>query len=204
MRMRVLLATNNPGKVREYREILGDLPIELVTPAEIGLSIEVPESGSTYEENAVLKARAFAQASGLVALADDSGLEVDVLGGAPGVQSHRYDGGRGSDAHRYRLLLAQLEGVPLEQRTARFRCVIAIATPSGLTHTCEGVCPGVILTEPRGEGGFGYDPVFWLPEMRRTMAELGLEEKNQVSHRGRAGRKAREILLRLLTGSTDE
>lgn len=197
-RTRVLLATNNPGKVREYREILAGLPIELVTPQEIGLALEIPETGATYEENARRKARAFAAASGLLALADDSGLEVDALGGEPGVHSHRYDGGQGSDAERYRLLLSRLEGVPMAQRTARFRCVIAVATPEGELYTCEGECPGVILTEPRGDGGFGYDPVFWLPEMGRTMAELAPEEKNRVSHRGRAGRKAREILLRLL------
>lgn len=202
--MRVLLATNNPGKVREYCEILDGLPVELVTPQELGLAVEVPETGETYEENARRKASAYAAASGLVALADDSGLEVDALGGEPGVRSHRYDGGLGSDAERYRLLLRRLEGVPPERRTARFRCVIAIATPRGQVHICEGECSGLILGEPRGEGGFGYDPVFWLPELGRTMAELAPEEKNRVSHRGRAGLKAREILLRLLAADGPE
>jgi len=195
MPSRLLLSTNNRGKVAEYRDIFGDLPCELVTPAELGLEIEVAETGRTYAENAMLKARAFAQASGLVALADDSGLEVDALGGEPGMHSHRYSGG--GDADRCRLLLARLQGVPAGQRTARFRCFIVIATPGGELYTCEGMCPGVILDEPRGTGGFGYDPVFLLPELGRTMAELEPEEKNRLSHRGRAGRKAREVLLQL-------
>jgi len=192
---RLLLATNNRGKVSEYRDIFADLPIELVTPAELGLEIEVEEAGRTYAENAILKARAFAQASGLLALADDSGLEVDALGGGPGMHSHRYAGG--GDADRYQFLLQRMEGVPAEQRTARFRCVIAIATPEGEVHTCEGICPGIILAEPRGKGGFGYDPVFLLPELGRTMAELVPPEKNRLSHRGRAGQQAREVLLQL-------
>jgi XTP/dITP diphosphohydrolase len=196
MEARLLLATNNAGKVREYRDILGDLPIELVTPAEIGLDLEVEETGTTYEENARLKALAFAQASGLIALADDSGLEVDALGGDPGMRSHRY--ARGGDADRYHLLLERLQGVPVEERTARFRCVAAVATPAGEVYTVEGICPGVIIDDPRGTGGFGYDPVFLLPELGRTMAELAPQEKNRRSHRGRAGQTARPLLLRLL------
>ncbi len=197
MKPRLLIATNNPGKLTEYREILGSLPLDLVTPAMLELEIQVKEDGETYTENALLKARVYAKASGLVTLADDSGLEVDALGGAPGVHSHRFDGGLGDDASRYRLLLERLKDVPAAERMARFRCVTVIATPQGATYTCEGVCPGVILSEPRGEGGFGYDPVFLLPELGRTMAELSREEKNRVSHRGRAGRQARAILLRL-------
>jgi XTP/dITP diphosphohydrolase len=194
----LLLATNNAGKVCEYREILGDLPLTLVTPAELGLGLNVEETGQTYEQNALLKARAYAKVSGLPALADDSGLEVDALDGAPGVRSARYDGRSGSDTDRYRILLQHLDGVAPEKRGARFRCVIAIATPDGRTFTCEGVCPGLIGTEPSGTGGFGYDPVFVLPELGRTMAELSSPEKNRLSHRGRAGRKARPILLQLL------
>lgn len=190
--MRLLIATNNRGKVREYRDILGNLPVELVFPADIGVALEVDETGATYEENAQLKAIAFAQASGLVTLADDSGLEVDALGGEPGVHSHRY--ASGSDADRYRVLLEHLRGVPPAERTARFRCVIVIATPTGDKYTCEGICPGIILDRPRGQGGFGYDPVFYLPELGLTMAELAPEEKNRLSHRGRAGQSARPIL----------
>jgi XTP/dITP diphosphohydrolase len=193
--VQLLIATNNRGKVREYRDILGDLPLELVFPADMGIDLDVEETGSTYEENARLKAQTFAEASGLVTLADDSGLEVDALGGEPGVHSRRY--AQGSDTDRYRVLLEQLQGVPPEKRTARFRCVIVIVTPAGETYTCEGVCPGVIISTPRGEGGFGYDPVFYLPEIGLTMAELAPEEKNRLSHRGRAGQAARPVLLEL-------
>ncbi len=194
---RLLLASANPGKVREYRDLLRDLPLEVVTPAEIGLEEEVEESGDTYEENARRKALALARRSGLITLADDSGLEVDALGGAPGPRSHRYHAG--SDAERYRLLLRQLEGLPPERRTARFRCVIAVATPEGEVYTVEGICPGRIADEPRGTGGFGYDPIFFLPELGRTMAELSPEEKNRLSHRARAAHRARPILLRLFS-----
>ena len=195
--MRLLIATNNRGKLREYRDILGDLPLDLVTPADVGLELEIAETGATYYENARMKAEAFAQASGLLTLADDSGLEVDALDGAPGVHSHRY--AQGSDGERYRVLLEQLQGVPPEKRTARFRCVIVLFGPAGVIHTCEGICPGVIVDRPRGEGGFGYDPVFYLPEIGKTMAELSPQEKNCLSHRGRAGQRARPVLLELLT-----
>ncbi len=195
--MRLLIATNNRGKLQEYRDILGDLPLELLAPADIGLHLEVAETGETYEENARLKAQAFAQASGLLTLADDSGLEVDALGGEPGVHSHRY--AAGEDAERYRALLERLRGVPPEERGARFRCVIVIVTPAGATYRCEGICPGVIIDEPRGTGGFGYDPVFFIPEIGKTMAELTPEEKNRLSHRGRAGRCARPFLMDLPT-----
>ncbi len=195
---KLLLATNNRGKVREYRSILAGLPLEIVTPAEIGLELEVEETGETYAENAVLKAQSFCQASGLCTLADDSGLEVDALGGAPGVHSHRFDGGLGGDVDRYQLLLEKLRGVPPAERTARFRCLTVVATPRGETFICEGICPGVIINEPRGSSGFGYDPVFLLPEQGKTMAELSEEEKNRLSHRGRAGQKAREVLIQLL------
>ena len=198
MTPRLLIATNNPGKAREYRDIFHGLPLELLTPADIGLDLAVAETGQTYADNARLKAQAYAQASGLVALADDSGLEVDALGGAPGMHSHRY--GQGSDADRYRLLLEQLHGVPEKERTARFRCVIAVATPEGDVHLYEGICPGVIIDEPRGKGGFGYDPVFLLPELGRTMAQLPPQEKNRLSHRARAGAKARPVLRHLFGG----
>jgi XTP/dITP diphosphohydrolase len=158
------------------------------------LGIEVDETGGSFAENARLKAVAYARASGLPTLADDSGLEVDALGGEPGIHSARYAGSGASDEKRYRLLLEKLQGVPWEKRTARFRCVIAVVTPEGQIHTAEGACEGIIAFVPKGEHGFGYDPVFYFPEYGMTMAELPLEIKNQVSHRARAMQGAREIL----------
>jgi len=196
--MKLLVATHNPGKVQEYRELLSELPADLVFPAELGLDIRVVESGDSFEENAVLKARAFSQASGFLTLADDSGLEVDALGGAPGVRTARYAGHGASDADRYQLLLHNLEGVPWEARTARFRCVVALATPDGQLHTAEGRCEGVIALAPSGEHGFGYDPVFYMPEYGCTMAELDSAIKNRVSHRARAVQAAWPILEALL------
>jgi len=148
-------------------------------------------------ENARLKATALATESELVALADDSGLEVDVLGGEPGRLSARYAGENASDRDRVNYLLAKLKGVPGEKRSARFRCVIAVATPEGRVELCSGECEGFITLEPRGEGGFGYDPIFYLPDLDKTMAELSLETKNQVSHRGEAARKVTPVLARL-------
>jgi len=196
--IKLLVATNNRGKVREYAELLDDLPVRLTFPAQEGLSLEVDETGETFAENAILKARAFAEASGLLTLADDSGLEVDALDGAPGVRSARYAGPGASDEDRYRLLLRRLAGVPAEGRTARFRCVVALATPEGEVQTAEGRCEGVIGFEPRGTHGFGYDPVFYMPDRGRTMAELLPEVKNRISHRARAARAAMPILRRLL------
>ncbi|MDY6911459.1 MAG: RdgB/HAM1 family non-canonical purine NTP pyrophosphatase, partial [Chloroflexota bacterium] len=146
-----------------------------------------------------LKAVAFTKASNLVALADDSGLEVEALGGEPGVYSARYAGVGVSDSERNAYLLAKLSGVPWEKRQARFRCVIAIADPDGNLKFCEGECPGIITFESSGEGGFGYDPIFYLPEFSKTMAELTLEEKNRVSHRGKAARKVLEYLINQFT-----
>jgi XTP/dITP diphosphohydrolase len=191
---KLLLATNNKGKAREYKNLLSGVPFELVTPAEVGISTEVAEVGKSFEENARLKATTLARESGLLALADDSGLEVDALGGEPGTLSARYAGEGASDEDRANYLLTKLEGVPQEKRTARFRCVIAIATPEGDVELCSGECDGFIALEPRGEGGFGYDPVFYLPELGKTMAELPLETKNKISHRGRAAQKASQLL----------
>jgi len=195
--MKLLIATHNQGKRREYEALLTGLGLELVDLTETGIASEVQETGTTFEENAVLKARAYAQASGLLTLADDSGLEVDVLGSEPGVRSARYDGHGGSDEDRYRLLLCHLDRVPDQERRARFRCVIAIATPRGEVHTAEGTCEGRIAFQPRGSHGFGYDPVFFVPEYGCTMAELAPEVKNGISHRARAAEGAREILRRL-------
>ena len=196
--VKLLIATHNPGKVREYQEILAGLPLELTYPAQEGLHIEVAETGESFAENARLKAAAYARASGLLTLADDSGLEVDALGGEPGIHSARYAGRGASDEERYQLLLEKLQGVPWEERIARFRCVIAVATPDGQVHTAEGTCEGIIAFEPRGEHGFGYDPVFYFPEYGMTMAELPPEAKNKISHRARAAQKAREILEKKL------
>ena len=197
MRYKLLLATNNQAKVREYRSLLRNLPYELVTLAEQGITTVVSEAGESLEENARLKAMVLAAQSQLLALADDSGLEVDALGGEPGRLSARYAGEGASDRDRVNYLLSRLKGVPWEQRSARFRCVIAIATPEGEMEFCSGECRGFITLEPRGEQGFGYDPVFYLPELGKTMAELPLEIKNQVSHRGQAVRKVYQVLERL-------
>ena len=197
---KLLLATNNQDKVGEYRSLLQKLPFELVTPAELGITTVVNEMGESLEENAGLKATVLAAESQLLALADDSGLEVDALGGEPGRLSARYAGENASDRDRVSYLLARLKGVPWHKRSARFRCVIAIAAPDGKVEFSSGECPGFITLEPRGEQGFGYDPVFYLPELDKTMAELPLEIKNQVSHRGQAARKVSQLLERL-TGS---
>ena len=194
---RLLLATNNRGKLREYIPMLAGLPFEVVTLAGAGITADVEETGSSLEENAVQKATTYAALSGLLTLADDSGLEGDALGGEPGPLSRRYAGENVSDSERNDYLLAKLEGVPLEKRGARFRCVIAVAKPGGGVETCEGVCEGTIAFDARGEGGFGYDPVFHLPEFDKRMAELTLEEKNRISHRAKATHKARLILERM-------
>ena len=191
------MATNNKAKVREYRSLLRALPFELVTLPERGITRVVSEVGESLEENAELKALALSAESQLVALADDTGLEVDALGGEPGPLSARYAGEGASDKERVDYLLAKLEGIPREQRSARFRCVIAVATPDGRVASCFGECMGMITFEPRGEEGFGYDPVFYLPRLNRTMAELSLEVKNSVSHRGEAVRKVPEVLAGL-------
>ena len=193
----LLLATNNQGKVREYKSLLQGLPYELVTLAERGITTVVDEVGESLEANARLKATILAAESHLLTLADDSGLEVDALGGEPGRLSARYAGEGASDRDRVSYLLSRLNGVPQEKRSACFKCVIAIATPDGEVEFCYGECQGFITFEPRGEQGFGYDPVFHLPEFDRTMAELPLTVKNQVSHRGRAARQVYQILKKL-------
>ncbi|GBD24151.1 dITP/XTP pyrophosphatase [bacterium HR29] len=188
---RLVLATNNPGKVAELRRLLVGTGYEVVTPSELGVAFEVDETGATYFENAAAKARAAARAAGCLALADDSGIEVDALGGRPGVQSARYGGEGLDDRGRVELLLRELEGVPDGKRTARFRAVVVIAAPDGrILQTFEGIAEGSIAREPRGAGGFGYDPVFTVRGLGKTMAELTPEEKDAVSHRGQAVRAA--------------
>ena len=191
---KLLLATNNQGKARELKTLLRGLPLELVMPGELGINAEVEETGGSFEENAALKATALAERSGLLALADDSGLEVEALGGEPGPLSARYAGEGASDKDRVGYLLAKLKGVPWEKRTARFRCVLAIAEPGGRVELCSGECHGFIAFEPKGEQGFGYDPIFYFPGLDKTMAELPPDIKNKISHRGEAAREAVEYL----------
>jgi XTP/dITP diphosphohydrolase len=195
---KLLLATNNPGKLAEYRALLDGCGWELVAPAELGLTLSGEEVGQTYEENAKMKAVQAAQASGLWALADDSGLEVEALGGEPGPQSARFGGEEATYQEKMALLLERLRGVPPQKRKCRFVCVIAIAEPSGEVKLCQGACRGLVAEAPHGEGGFGYDPIFYLPDMARTMAQLAAAEKNALSHRGRAARIARQMLEELL------
>ena len=195
----LLIATNNKGKVKELQDLLKDTGIELVTPAQIDLDLDVIEDGQSYAENAAKKAVAFAQASGLISLADDSGLEVDALEGAPGLYSARYgspDGRKLSDAERRAFLIKNLQNKP-RPWTARFHATIAVAVPNGETHLAEGFCAGEIIPEERGTGGFGYDPIFLLSELKKTMAELTMEEKNRLSHRARAVMNAKGILKTL-------
>jgi XTP/dITP diphosphohydrolase len=192
---KLLLATNNKGKLQEYQALLKGIPYRIVTLSECGITTEVDETGSSYKENAALKAATFAKESGLLTLADDSGLEVDALGGEPGIYSARYAGDGANDNIRNGFILYKLTGVPEKKRTARFVCVIAIATPDGKVQFCEGERRGLITENPRGVHGHGYDPVFYMPDMGKTMAELTLEEKNQVSHRARAALKARALLM---------
>ena len=199
---RVLLATTNAHKVREFREILAELPCTLVTPDDLAPAIVVAETGTSFEQNAVLKALAYAQGAGMPALADDSGLEVDALGGEPGVYSARWAGAATPYSARFRLLAARLAGVPADDWTARYRCVIALAEPApgGLYQVVAASLEGRLIAEPRGAGGFGYDPIFYVPSLARTVAELSADEKHAISHRGQAARAAREPLLRLLAG----
>jgi XTP/dITP diphosphohydrolase len=199
---KLLVGTNNPGKVREYEELLSGLPetLEITFPAQEGLALDVEESGNTFEENARIKALAYAQASGLLSLADDSGLEVDALDGAPGVRSARYAGPAGNDIDRYRKLLDALANVPGGQRTARFRCVVALALPDGTMYTADGVCEGAIGFAPRGEHGFGYDPIFVVAgHGGQTMAELPPDVKNEISHRARAVAAIQPVLRKLIS-----
>ena len=183
--MKLVLASKNPHKLREMETILSQLGLEVVLESDVGVDVDVEETGTTFAENALLKARAVMEASGMAAIADDSGLMVDALGGAPGVYSARY-GHLDSDQTRTAYLLHNLEQVPAGERSARFVSAIACVLPDGRTVTAQGSCEGEILFAPRGENGFGYDPVFYVPELGKTFAEAAPDEKNAVSHRGRA------------------
>lgn len=197
--MKFVLASHNRKKLAEMQEILGELGVEVVLQSDVGLDLEPEENGTTFAENAAIKAMAVMQASGLPAIADDSGLVVDALGGEPGVYSARYGGEGLDDTGRWQLLLKNMEGK--EDRACKFVSVICCAFPDGSQLMARGECHGVVAQGPKGEGGFGYDPVFWLPDLGKSMAELAPEEKNKISHRGNALRVFKEELERKLNGT---
>ena len=190
--MKLVLASKNPKKLKEMQEILSQFDLEICLQSDVGIDVDVEETGTTFEENSLLKARAVMEAGGLPAIADDSGLCVDALGGAPGVYSARYGGEGLDDVGRYRLLLENMKG--MGPRTAKFVSVITCCVPDGTVLTARGECPGTIAFAPQGENGFGYDPVFWLPQLKKTFAQLSAEEKNAISHRGRALAEFKAIL----------
>ncbi|WP_342469011.1 XTP/dITP diphosphatase [Ureibacillus sp. FSL K6-3587] len=193
----VVIATKNKGKAKDFEAIFKPLNYEVITMLDIANDMEIEETGTTFEENAVLKAETLSKALGKLVIADDSGLEVDALGGEPGVYSARYAGNHDDEANIQKVLV-NLEGVPDEKRTARFVCVIAISGPDIKTKTFRGTCEGTILHEKRGSNGFGYDPIFYVPELGKTMAELTPEQKGAISHRGNAIRKLTEELPNVL------
>jgi len=195
----IVLASRNPKKIKELKALLADLPVRVLSLDDFCGVPEVEETGQTFAENAEIKAKTVAQATGLISVADDSGLEVDALGGQPGVYSNRFAGPDATDRDKYMRILELLQGVPDDNRTARFHAAVAVATPEGETVVVEGTCEGRIAREPRGEGGFGYDPIFYLPEFGRTMAELPPDVKNQISHRAKAMHAAKNVIRRLLS-----
>ena len=194
MSKRIIFATGNEGKMKEIREILGDLGYEILSMKEAGVDVDIVEDGETFEENAIIKATTVMKATGRIVLADDSGLEVDYLNKEPGVMSARYMGENTSYRIKNQIIIDRLDGVPDEKRTARFVCVIAAAFPDGRVETRRGTIEGRIAYEPAGENGFGYDPIFYYPEKKMTTAQLSPVEKNKVSHRGKALRLIKEVL----------
>lgn len=192
-----VVATKNKGKLKEIAEILKGLPYEVISMEEMGISNDIEEYGTTFEENALIKAKEIAALTGELVMADDSGLEVDSLNGAPGIYSARYAGEGASDADRNRKLLTELKNVPQEKRSARFVAAIAVVFPDGRNFAVRGVCEGVIGVEPKGDHGFGYDPLFFMPEYGVTIAEMEPEQKNKVSHRANALRQMLERLKRM-------
>lgn len=191
---KIIFATGNQDKMKEIREILSDLDAEILSLKDAGIQTDIVEDGGTFEENAVIKAKTICELTGEVVLADDSGLEIDYLNKEPGIYSARYMGEDTSYRIKNANLISRLEGVPDEKRTARFVCAIAMACPDGRIETVRGVMEGIIGYEEKGENGFGYDPIFFLPEYGCTSAELSREEKNRISHRGKALRAVRKIL----------
>lgn len=192
---KLIFATGNEGKMKEIREILSDLGMEIQSLKDAGIHADIVEDGKSFEENAVIKAKAICEITKEVVLADDSGLEIDYLNGEPGIYSARYMGEDTSYRIKNQNLIDRLEGVPDEKRTARFVCVIAAVYPDGTVKTARGTMEGMIGYEERGENGFGYDPIFFLPEYGCSSAELSMEEKNKISHRGKALRAIKEVLL---------
>ena len=200
--MKVVLASKNAHKLQELQDILSAQGVEVILESAAGVDVEVKETGTTFEENSLLKARAVMEASGLPAIADDSGLMVDALNGAPGVYSARYSGPGLDDAGRYRLLLENMRGVL--DRKCRFVSAITLCMPSGDIVTARGECPGTLAYAPQGENGFGYDPIFFVPEKKKTFAQLTAEEKNAISHRGRALQLFQEKLSAYLAGQKEQ
>ena len=200
--MKVVLASKNAHKLQELQDILSAQGVEVILDSAAGVDVEVKETGTTFEENSLLKARAVMEASGLPAIADDSGLMVDALNGAPGVYSARYGGPGLDDAGRYRLLLENMRGVL--DRKCRFVSAITLCMPSGDIVTARGECPGTLAYAPQGENGFGYDPIFFVPEKKKTFAQLTAEEKNAISHRGRALQLFQEKLSAYLAGQKEQ
>ena len=198
---KIVIASNNAGKLREIRAILAPFGLDAVSQKEAGFDAEVEETGTTFAENAALKAHAVHEALHCAVIADDSGLLVDALDGAPGVYSHRFAGENATDAQRCEKLLELLKDTPAEKRTARFQCVLCYVNAAGEEQFFSGVCEGVIGTSPRGENGFGYDPVFFLPKLKKTFAQLTPEEKNAISHRGNALRAFAAELREYLTNN---
>jgi XTP/dITP diphosphohydrolase len=200
---RLIVATKNKGKLEEIAQILAPFSWEVVSMSQIGITIDVEETGSTFEENALIKAESIRRLSGEMVLADDSGLEVDYLDGAPGIYSARYAGEGATDADRNRKLLDALKGAPADQRTARFVCAVALVFPDGSSVTARGTCEGSIASEPAGSNGFGYDPLFYVPELEKTVAQMDPELKNSISHRGNALRKLAGELERIMPGTAE-
>jgi XTP/dITP diphosphohydrolase len=193
---RLLIATTSDGKLREWQALLGDLPLDLLRLADIGIDFDVDETGATFADNAVLKAEAYGSASGLLTLAEDSGLCVAALGGAPGVHSARWEGD--DYGHKNAHLIQLLEGKHGAGRACRYACVVVLRQPDGRKFFARGECRGEIAMTPAGEGGFGYDPIFYIPRLRRTLAQVAIDEKDRISHRGRAAGRIRPILRQLI------
>ena len=194
---RFIVATKNKGKLAEIKEILHDFPFEVISMEEAGITKDIEENGTTFEENALIKAEEICRVTGEMVMADDSGLEVDYLNGAPGIYSSRFAGEGATDEDKNKKLLKLLEGVPFEKRSARFVCVIAVIFPDGQRFTVKGTCDGYIVFEPIGNNGFGYDPLFFMPEYNMTTAQMEPEQKNRISHRGKAlAKMVEELRLR--------
>lgn len=198
-RPRLLLGTTSDGKLREWRTLLQDLPIDLLSLPDVGIDFDVDETGTTFADNAVLKAEAYGATSGLLSLAEDAGLCVAALNGGPGVYSARWEG---SDyGHKNRLLVDLVQGLSGAARACRYACVVVLRHPDGRTWRARGECRGEIATAPAGTGGFGYDPIFYIPRLRKTLAEIPIHEKDRISHRGRAAGRIRPVLRSLIAGT---